>query len=185
MISRTSCVALLCCAFISCAKQEPVPEECAPPGDRPQANLPVKLEVVDDSQGNHYLVVTGPQCSDNPSQKGCLTVEKNKVGKITFNLHQGRDHDCRPGAGEWRLDGMQLSMQAKVTNGTVTEAVKCDFGTDDQGRVQNPDFPGVGLMRVEDRNNEAYDVFYTVTAVSCETGEKLSTDPWIKNRGTD
>jgi hypothetical protein len=38
-------------------------------------------------------------------------------------------------------------------------------------------------MKIEDRNNEAYEVYYTVSAVSCDTGEVISTDPWIENKG--
>lgn len=185
MIPRTTIALTACVGLLSCMVQEPREFECNEPGDRGRSPFPVKLEVFTDNEGEHHLVVTQPsQCANNPTQKGCITVSKDTVGEIKFFLLGGKDEECH-GAGDddWRLKGVQLSMQAKYGTGTVSAAVKCDFGTDDQGHVLNPSFPGGPFMIIEDRNNEAYEVFYTVSAVSCETGEEIFTDPWIENKG--
>jgi hypothetical protein len=165
--------------------QEPGEFECKEPGDRERKPFRVKLEVFTDSEGEHHLVVAEKsRCANNPTQKGCMTVPKDIVGDITFFLLGGKDKECHGnGPHDWRLKGVQLSMQAKYGTGTVSDAVKCDFGTDDQGHVLNPSFPGGPFMTIEDRNNEAYEVFYTVSAVSCVTGEEIFTDPWIENKG--
>lgn len=184
MIPRTVAALLACAVLISC-EQPPITKECQAPGDRGRVPFQVRLQVLEDGQGQHHLVVTEPsQCANNPTQKGCVTVPKDKVGDITFFLFRGKDQECH-GAGfdNWRLKGVQLSMEAKYGGGTVPDKVKCDFGTDDQGHVLNPGFPGGPRMIIEDRNNEAYEVFYTVSAVSCDTGEEIFTDPWIENKG--
>lgn len=175
---------LILLAVTACVPPPGAAPECKDPGNRPRQPFNVKLQVFEDVDGNHHLVVTEPsQCPGNPNQKGCVAVPKDKVGNITFRLEKGKDHECRgPGVDNWRLEGVQLSMQAKYDAGTVSDAVKCDFGTDDQGHVLNPSFPGGPRMSIEDRHNEAYEVFYTVSAVSCVTGEEIFTDPWIRNQ---
>jgi len=185
MILRSSIISMTCLGLISCVPMGHMTESCAEPGSRAKAQFQVRLEVFDDSLGNHHLIVVEPpQCTYNPTEKGCITVPNGKVGDITFHLKDGRGQSCHgTGTVKWQLQGVQMSMKAKYTGGTVTDAVKCDFGTDDQGHVLSPQFPGGPRMKIEDRNNEAYEVYYTVSAVSCDTGEVISTDPWIENKG--
>ena len=145
----------------------------------------VRVEVYEDSLGNeHLIIVEPPQCSKNPTQKGCITVDKGEWAEITFMFLNGRPQNCQ-GAGlePWRLESVQMSMTAKDTSGQVTTDVQCDFDTDLNGFVQNPAFSGK-YMKIRDWNLKEYDVWYTVTAVNCNNpNQRISSDPWIENKG--
>lgn len=186
MILRSSLVSMALLGLIACAPIPRMTEDCAEPGSRVKDQIQVRLEVFEDSLGDHHLLVIEPsQCASNPTQKGCVTVPNKRVGEMTFHLKDGRGQNCQGnGTVKWRLQGVQMSMQAKDTGGTVTDAVRCDFDTDNDGHVLNPVFPGGPRMKILDRNNEEYDVYYTVSAVSCDTGEVITTDPWIENKGS-
>jgi hypothetical protein len=177
MFFRYLVVCITCVALVGCAPMPPLP--------KPKQTFNVRLEVLTDSLGNeHLVVVEPPQCTLNPTEKGCITVPSGKVGVITFKLKDAKGPNCQGAAPvNWRLDGIQLSMKAKDTSGTVTVAVQNDFGTDAQGNVLNPEFPGGPNMKFEDQNDKAYKVWYTVSAVSCANGDVITTDPWIENKG--
>lgn len=188
MFVKSAVVLILSVGLVGCDRYAMMPDDdgCTEPVGRAKVPFQVRLEILEDSLGGHYLVVVEPpQCTLNPTEKGCITVPQDKIGEITFKLKDGTGPNC-PGGGQdkWHLKGVQMSMQAKNTSGTVTDAVKCDFGTNDQGHVLSPVFPGGPQMKIRDWNSEKYNVYYTVTAASCDhPNTTITTDPWIENKG--
>ena len=164
-----------------------------PPGRTKHAiSPPVLLQVVTTRGVDSLEIIDGPGCPDNSGQKGCASIPPNHYGYFTFMLHKGKHEDCdRGGTGKYRLVGIELSEQSdKDYSDKVSEQVQCDFDTDPEGEVQPSNLIfDAHKMKVIDQNmnalDEPYKVWYKVKAMNCTTGNIISSDPWIENKGTN
>jgi hypothetical protein len=146
-------------------------------------------EMVVNSTGTALDISTGSECGN--SQKGCKEAKPGQQLKLKMRLEG--DRDCkRSGGARWMLDAVYLGGFNSETKpgqrGNLPALVAEDFDVDlATGRV-NPQSSSGKKIDFRNDNNNAYSLWYEVTAVCVSRrgqtiGEPISTDPLIRNRG--
>ena len=172
----------------SCASSPPPTLSCAPVSPSGVDNEIVWVNVIDDGEGGKMLGFVDPPGSNGcpaAQGKGCVRVKLGRSANFHFKLIGGKNQNCAgAGAGEYKWQGMWVSAVDKDFNdpGNVTDAIRCDFDTDANGWVQSPEFAGIN-MKVSDENSEEYVAYYQLVAESCTTGDTITSDPPIDNKG--
>jgi len=149
----------------------------------------VQLELNQDQ--TKLEAITRGQCAqkDHP---GCVEVGKGKHGDLQFILTGNKQCDKADGA-KWGLTqvflGGKNSPEKPLAWGDLDAEVIADFDVADAGSglLNNDSGSNDSLIKISDKNQSAYDIWYTVVA-NCvgPDGSFLGTlklDPRVKNVG--
>jgi len=137
-----------------------------------QAAIVVSL-AVNESQ-DELIATSHGTCSQN-NTNGCERVSGNQ--QINFNLGQ---HSCVSG-GSWALSQVLLG-NSKNSTGNISAAAVADFNADQSSGIVRPVSQNPNHIGIRDKNMQAYDIWYTVTA-TCG-GSTIYLDPRFENDGT-
>lgn len=155
----------------------------------------VDLEV---SGGNLVIAANTKDCNGNLN---CIKTTKGNALDLDFKLNKA----CKDGGPEYKLDSMQLSMVQLEPDpakpGTSRKAfgryilpaiVQQDFDALPDGTIQWGNTAGNNnklhddKIKIRDRNEGAYVVFFKIVAVPCDPQSQLppiELDPRIENTG--
>ena len=134
------------------------------------------------------------------SDKNCVKTTKGQALDLDFRLKDA----CKSGGPAYKLNAMQFSLiqsqPAQGNPGSVKKAfdyyilpaiVTSDFDTDARGNViwgntsRNNNKLQDDKIKIKDKNQGKYVVFFKIEAIPCDTGGGASIwlDPRIKNTG--
>lgn len=124
-------------------------------------------------QGNK-LVFLNSECSDRPSEMGCVMAERGSSPMISWEL-------TGPGAEQWRFSGLSFSPTP------LQDCTVADFGLSEADRqsgvASTAQVVAAGKrLQIRDHNRNVCTTQYTLSAVS-DGGRQIDSDPVIDNRG--
>jgi hypothetical protein len=154
-------------------------------------NVNVQLQL--DSSENMLEVTTRGQCSNN-NHNGCIHVRRGTQARINFSLVSNPQCN-KPGGVSWEIGEVYLGGKGSESKpgswGGLDAQVQADFSVADaaSGRLNKGSGSNRQSIVISNNNNNAYDIWYKVTAVcvngSGSTVAVAETDPRIKNGGAD
>lgn len=138
---------------------------------------------VDDSTDPPRLYVSNnnAQCPGGPVD--CIEVAQGSQPNMFFKLNRA----CQPGGAEYGLSGFYITEDPKVWPATLSSSIASDFcadpGTGEVNLSSCGNNQNDGQLKIKNFNRQEVTVYYMVTAEHCSSGEEITLDPEIRNRG--
>ena len=144
-----------------------------------QAVIVVELRV--NSDESKLTIDTHGTCARQPNNNGCMRVSGRQ--QISFNL--AGDRKCTEVEhGRWELDHVALGNSEGGAPGNISAVAASDFNADQGSGLVTPLYQNANLIKVQDHNTEAYDIWYTVVARCAGGSSEINSDPRVENDGT-
>jgi len=154
---------------------------------------PVTLTVVD----TLTVISNDKPCDGTAAGLSCIVVAKGNKPFIVFNLPDAckKDIDGNPvdGSPVYELIGMKIAQIKKdwpTPDNPLNKKIASDFKADPETGEINFNYGENNRkpwkLKFKNRNNNAYSVFYKITAAPCDDESNdpdITLDPEIRNRG--
>ena len=164
--------------FISACAHSPKPGQMA------KTPKPFDLEFV--VQGGMTLKVVTPAQGCSKKDDGCVRVNYENKGEITFKFKNAQPLPCADHPNSWILSKIELSDFPKSFPGPVSPQIAADFGADRATGLVWEKSDGEELVSktIIDENRNRLVAYYQVTVESCDPDKApVSLDPRIENDG--
>lgn len=128
-----------------------------------------------------YVSNNNAQCSGGPAD--CIEVARGSQPHMFFKLNRA----CQPGGTEYGLKGFYITANPKVWPGQLSPEIASDFcadpGTGEVNLSSCGNNQNDGMLKIKNFNRQETTVYYMIIAEHCSSGQEITLDPEIRNRG--